>query len=99
MRVTEQTLLDNGWENTFLYTQYVSYSKSLGNNFDLEVVFFLSDKPRVQLRTHHNRRTLPNVTTLEALAQLEYLLSPYTVMDTAPIDRASRARFAEGGEG
>ncbi len=40
---------------------------------------------------------LPHITTMEHLAQLEYLLSPYVVMDTAPIDTAIRARFAEGG--
>lgn len=97
MRITEQALLDNGWTHDrdgFL-------EKRLRNDSSLLVWYdHVFGRVFLDITIVHKGATitLPHITTMEHLAQLEYLLSPYTVMDTAPLDAAIRARFAEGGE-
>ncbi len=99
MKITERALFDNGWkkhEKGYFYKRVsdvyeVRYVSAWG---DLDGWVFLACN---LIENSDGVIALPNVDTLEKLSQLEYLLSPYVVMDTAPIDTAIRARFAEGG--
>ncbi len=85
--ITEKSLLANGWVRGL-----IRLKKPISNR--LELVFY---KDMVYLCFDKKHVPLPHVDTLEKLSRLERFLSPCLVMDTAPIDVAIRARFAEGG--
>lgn len=89
MKITEQALFDNGWglEDGILV-------KPLRENLR----FWASEYTGlIHLQCYARSYDLHHVDTMEKLSQLERFLSPWLVMDTAPIDSASRAQFAEGG--
>lgn len=75
MKITEKALRANGWKSVFLYTFCSSYFKAVNSRTDLEIVFYVTDDPTIRLRMGVSRVELPNVTSMEALSQLEYLLS------------------------
>ena len=93
MIINKQSLLDNGWElgQDGLLTKFVRNGLQLWASHDHRAIFLES---LVGVGASYE---LYHVKTMEDIAALIYLLSPWLVMDTAPIDTAIRARFAEGG--
>jgi len=93
MTINKQALLDNGWElgPDGLLTKFVRDGLQLWASHDHRVIFLES---LVGVGMSYE---LYHVKTMEDIAALMYLLMPWLVMDTAPIDTAIRARFAEGG--
>ncbi len=93
MIINKQSLLDNGWERgpDGLLTKFVRAGLQLWASHDHRAIFLES---LVGVGMSYE---LYHVKTMEDIAALIYLLTPWVVMDTAPLDDAIRARFAEGG--
>ena len=95
MKITEQALFDNGWiriRDTSIWFAGVPFSViRLSVTFGPNTFFF------VTLWIMNENTILRNVKTMEDLEMLFSLLGNHTVVNTAPIDNAIRARFAEGG--
>lgn len=96
MKITEDLLRANGWElkSTRLCRAYI---KHIRENMAIWVYYRQPHtmEPEILLWMGDEEETLPNVTSMEALAQLEYLLSEYRIVNTAPIDVAIEAEFGE----
>jgi len=93
MIINKQALLDNGW-GVALDGRLV---KPLRADGSLRLWVMTEYTFIVHLQCYEHSYALPHVDALEKLSQLERFLSPWLVMDTAPLDTAIRARFAEGG--
>lgn len=69
MKITERALLDNRWEHLLDR----AYGKRV--NPSLKIYVNLNEDVPIRLRMGNSSTLLPNITTMEHLAQLEYLLS------------------------
>lgn len=92
MEITEALLRANGWELHIFPDVYMKHVTP-DTRFIAE---FMKSKVRISLFVRNCGRSLPNVTSMEALTQLEFLLSEYRIVNTALIDAAIEKEFGDG---
>lgn len=93
MEITEQLLRENGWDET-----PGGFSHDIIEwRLRLYVWFEKDGHSHVSFESFNPSFTrLPNVTSMEALTQLEFLLSEYRIVNTALIDAAIEKEFGDG---